>query len=468
MKLIRCRTIYPLLLAALTLFVALPFSHAEDTAEDLFAAKLERFISMRAENWRKLADFSYANRLYSYARLDDQRARKLGAPPKEKRKYPNEPNPPGAVKLYGQWANMRTEMLARVDSEGIALLEWCRQNYRPGVRRVANEITEELPYHRAAHEALGEHYSEVLGWVKGKTADKVREGLLPFGKGWLERDKVLELRGEWANAWEVDKEHFIVRTNTTPALSQKLLDFMIAFRKCYLRRFEDFRFRRTDMELTLNLFADMKSFDIANKYLFPNGSPPSNIAFYFERTGQTYVVAGTGKDGYLFSRETVAHESSHQFLHQYSGVYCSHYYDKPGAWINEGLASYSQTALVTANRVTLAGYRSHYHFNIARQMLRKGTMEPLEEFVLMDGSEFSGSRRSARYYSYGMAVISYLLNAENGKYRDDFYRYVYAILRGRGSETLFERTFKEAPAHLEPAFHEWLLLKTTSESSLLN
>ena len=99
------------------------------------------------------------------------------------------------------------------------------RNIPAGKSLAANTILKEIPNDPTAKKALGFIYSDVIGWVKGEDAQYILDGKLPFGNRWLPAKEVMEYRKDWVNSWEISEGNFRVRTNTSPELARKLLQF---------------------------------------------------------------------------------------------------------------------------------------------------------------------------------------------------------------------------------------------------
>ena len=406
-------------------------------------------------------DFSYNNRLFKFALVDDQVAASLGFPPKNRRKYPDVLRPANTMQLLDEWGHKRSDMLERIRKAGVELLQWCAGNYRQGLKQTANELLKELPDEPNAHRALGETYSKELGWVTGIYAEKVKQGLLPYGKGWQKRELVIELRSDWANAWHVSSDYFKVRTNTSPELARQLIVYLKALRKGWLRYFSGFKAPYTTGKLQINLFAKRSEFTKISDILFPGVGLRG--AYYCSQTKCTYIVAYSGRNGFLYAPALVAHEHSHQFTHQFLNAPARRYYEKPGAWINEGLASYCESVRQFADRVTFAGYRHIHHFNGARRGILEGRAPSLRFLTTITGDEFLRSNQRHINYNMGMALISYFMHADGGKYRSRFYRYVRGVTTGKGSKTYFKHCFGITPEDLDPIFRKWVVEGESSQ-----
>ncbi len=445
--------------AAAVLFIALlaalwlPSRGGGEENEAAFRERLAAFRSWAAGKWAELGRFSESKGLYLFAEEDYARARRLGA--KVKRYVPPDlPPPEGAKALYEEWGRRRRAFLKELEERAAALLEWCGREYPAGKAEAARAVLGELPDFAAAHLALGETYSEELGWVSGERAEKVRKGLLPFGRSWLPREEVLALRSDWNSCWTVEGKYFTVRTNTSPKLARRLLRFLDTYRSWWRSYFRGFGPNKVKGRMSVNLFATREDYLRCTRLIFPASSLYG--AFYFDRTGCTYILAGSGPGGELFSPTLVAHEHSHQFVHQFFNAPCRRYYYKPGAWINEGIASYCESLIVTADRTAFAGYRSLYHFRGAQAHLAAGRLVPLAKYVETEGDDFTRGKERGVLYNEGMALVAFFLHSDGGKRRKGFYRYVREVLSGNGSRGLFRLCFGKEPAELEPEFHAWL------------
>lgn len=429
------------------------FAESTNDPASMFREKLAQYRQMKGDEWRKLADFSFESKLYKFAERDEAKAKFYGKPCPTPRTIPDAPLPPDAMAKYKQWGQMRKEMIERVRAAGIELVNWAKDKYSPGLSTAAKELLDELPDEPVGHKATGRIYSPELGWVTGEEAVNVQKGLLPFGKGWMPRDEVIRIRSDWATAWEITTTHFKVRTNTSPELAWELVRFLDALREAWLSEFSGFKPPRSTGKLSINLFKSYEDYATVCKMLLNGQVIPG--AFYTDMTGHTYITAGSGPDGYLFSPWLIAHEHSHQFLHQFMNAPCMRYYDRPGAWINEALASYCETVIIVADRVAFAGYRDNHHFRQSMSLAKEAGLKPLAEFVNLDGRQYGPDSRFA--YFQGMALTSYLLHSNDGKYRKAYYKYIQDVVMGKGTKTRFEGCFGIKPDVMEQDFLGFLL-----------
>ncbi len=58
-------------------------------------------------------------------------------------------------------------------------------------------------------------YDSRFGWIPANTLARYEQGLRPWKGDWISESKEAELRRDFRNAWEVESEHFIVRTNVS-------------------------------------------------------------------------------------------------------------------------------------------------------------------------------------------------------------------------------------------------------------
>jgi hypothetical protein len=316
------------------------------------------------------------------------------------------------------------------------------------------------------------------GWVNASWVPHLDRGELPgkvFRQGqpteWLPAERADALRADVASPWTITTEHFLIRANVPLAEA-------IAF----VRRLEDFH------DAFFALMADVIGPDLHPLAFRSRGAEPKKPAaphrvYYFadrqqfvaylarkgveagDSLGYYDAFAGpAGKQapapslffrdpgGEIKATETLYHEVSHQLLFESAGA--SHFDRNPGnIWVFEGLGTYFETVEPQADGSLHVGGRVGARMARARdRLVRDHEMVPLGRFVAMDKDAFRSETGGAVYlhYAQAIALATFLMQYDHGRYRDPFLAYVRDAYKGRlrnaGTPSLAQRLGTLYPA----------------------
>lgn len=140
------------------------------------------------------------------------------------------------------------------------------------------------------------------------------------------------------------------------------------------------------------------------------------------------------------------HEAFHQFFH--------HYVARPPVWLDEGLATYFETARVTRSRVVFDQPHKHY-WKICRKLLENEAAIPLAELIAADRATFYNlvpmnvsyrgrtiPRRLA-YYAQAHTLVDMLQHDPQGRRHLQDYIRELAADDGRNTATITAKYFDE-------------------------
>ncbi len=264
--------------------------------------------------------------------------------------------------------------------------------------------------------------------------------------------------------WRINTEHFQIQTNVTLAEA-------ISFG----RRLEAFH------DVFMVLMADIlgENIPLVRRFKNPsmNGEPgykPHSV-FYFGSKDEyaDYLTprhgseiahkslgfydppkAGANKrlpayffrdpNGQLPMTATLYHEVSHQLLFETAG---SNAYTRNvgNYWVFEGLGTYFETFSPQPDgSIEVGGLVGRRMEEAIRLMADQGRAIPLADFVELDQGSFNSTDRIYAHYQQAMALAVFLMQWQQGTYRDAFLDYVRDAYRGRirhgpGARSLQER-----------------------------
>lgn len=274
------------------------------------------------------------------------------------------------------------------------------------------------------------------------------------GEGWLVRDgarqwpwkQLLELRRGWKDAWELQSEHFRLRSNL-PLQESVLaaLELEAAYAAFFELLGQPLRFGEIVDPLAAEVHADARSFP----------ETAGDARSYFDHASRVlFVNAAKG-----FDRAAFAHEATHQLLDACMRSTRSARGSIPG-WLDEGLAVY----VASASAGPLGRSRAQAgQFDLARFAEHAGAREPytLSRVLNFGPDDFFASVQSSLKYSESYTLVCWGLFGEEGRLRERFFSYLREACKGHSSSTAFKDELHMGEAEIEKS---WLaFVRATAE-----
>jgi hypothetical protein len=312
----------------------------------------------------------------------------------------------------------------------------------------------------------GNVWHDQFGWLLKDDLEKYLEGLrrAPDGQLLL-ADRVAAIRASWPNAWQVESEHFHVRSNHSLERAVEISVELERFHDYFIREFAPVFMTPQQMN---NLFAGGRNVISSRRHIvhyyrtreefqerlikkqpeaaFSDGMymPDDRIAYFFDRPGEHDKVA-----------ETMYHEVTHQILSESAlkpiGVGNWAIGD---FWLVEGLACYLES-FQPQGRSGTVGDPKHVRIQWARRFLvDDGVFVPLERFTAMTQHDFQCAdmvngpervKRLQQHYAQAAGVTHFFMHSVDGRYRDALVKYLSQIYSAdqrirKNNETLAELT----------------------------
>jgi Protein of unknown function (DUF1570) len=338
-------------------------------------------------------------------------------------------------------------------------------------------VLERQPDHREARRLLG-YVPHDGGWARPFAVDKLRKGYVshpifgwvlsdwvphldrgelpaPPARGqnksrWLSAAEANGARANWSPPWYINTEHFEIQTNVT-------LDEAISFG----RRLE--AFHDVFMALLADILGD--NLPLVRRFKDPSmtgesgykphsvyyfGSKDEYLDYLTPRQGPEIAQslgfydppkAGSNKrlpayffrdpNGQLPMTDTLYHEVSHQLLFETAGP--NGYTKNVGNyWVFEGLGNYFETVSPQPNgSIEVGGLVGRRMEEAIRSLVDQGRIIPLAEFIDLDQASFYRRDQIYVHYQQAMALTVFLMQWQQGTYRDAFLDYVRDAYRGR-------------------------------------
>ncbi|MEZ6059312.1 MAG: hypothetical protein R3C19_03010 [Planctomycetaceae bacterium] len=313
-----------------------------------------------------------------------------------------------------------------------------------------------------------------FGWIPQAHLQRYEDGERPWGRNWVSVEKEAELRRNFRDAWEIESEHFLVKTNTSREegvqLSLKLETFdswvqthFAAFfdtPQALEERFEQASPRRRasddDQRMTVHYYALQSEYNEAVRDKIPANLVTNGL--YWEPNQTSYFY----RSGDL---TTLFHEGTHQVLDIHTlddrrtaarlkarmlgsrnptaWTLC----ENSNFWVIEGPACYFESFQIHENGATV-GDPANPRFVAAIHRLLAPTPEakfylPLQEFCSLGKDSFQNHPNVAQLYSQASGVTHFLMHYDDGRYRDDLVRLLSAVYRPNLKDLSHEPSLEE-------------------------
>lgn len=277
-------------------------------------------------------------------------------------------------------------------------------------------------------------WTDRYGWLPVVHLKRYENGERYFRGRWYSAERAEAVRSDFRNAWEVETDHYRVKTNVSlekgVEMANRLEEFNDWFRGSFptffntpeqLRRaFAGTRkkrspyvvhFYRTHQEYVDRLKAKNPQIGITNGIYMPD----ERVAhFYDDRNADI--------------QSTLFHEATHQILFE---MYpdSRRIAEQEHFWIIEGFACYMESFRKTEDGFSI-GDPSYVRFDAANYRLVKDNYYvPLAQFAAMGKLPFQTHPQIRKNYSQASGLTHFFLHYDDSLYRDALIRHVAALYR---------------------------------------
>ncbi|MBI2922949.1 MAG: DUF1570 domain-containing protein [Planctomycetes bacterium] len=260
-------------------------------------------------------------------------------------------------------------------------------------------------------------------WVSGEESKLLAAGYRKYKDQWMGAEEYDALRSKWETAYELETEHFKIRTNASEGFSKDLAALAeVAYGE--FKAFYDGREPKLGKE-KMTLFA-FGTYEDYRKYCVEKKAEESLNAAGFA-SSDSNVVVGWNKTGSLWQLlQTMTHEAAHLYYYRI----CS-----PAAipsWHAEGMATYFE-GFKGAGASWKFNYISESRLAFAREAMLDKKQIPLVELMAGDALKLinSDASKANLFYSECWALNYFLSQTDNAKYRDGYREFRKAVEAGK-------------------------------------
>ena len=306
-----------------------------------------------------------------------------------------------------------------------------------GYRRAGNEWT--TPF-AIDMKNKGKVWHDEFGWIESKYLARYLEGERFYKGKWMPAAKEAALRANFPNGWDINTEHFEIKTNYSQKKGAQLAAKVEVFHRYFMREFV--AFYQTPQQLE-TLFTSGTSARRENRYrvhhyrlqqefvqcLAPKCPVAGQIKGIYMPGDRTAYFFQNPKITEAESLETLYHEVTHQLLSESTSQTdpVGHVHD---FWAIEGIACYHESFHVADDGTISVGDLNHPRIKAARdQVVVTQDQEPLARFTAAGMLQFQKGDLPTlqKRYAQATGLAHFLMNGKDGLYRDGFIEYLAQI-----------------------------------------
>lgn len=312
-------------------------------------------------------------------------------------------------------------------------------------------------------------WHDKFGWLPAAHVERYENGERQYRGRWISAEKDAALRRDFANAWQIRTEHYLVKTNHSlergvevAKLLETYHDFCVQMFAAFFHSPEQLQrlFNGRGKVLSRNKPYDVHYYRTQDEY---NERLRTKIPLIEYTNGLYYT---TDRTAYFFDKpdestdHVLYHEATHQLFYE-SSPRDRKIAEKSHFWVVEGVSCYVESFRLQDGVYSL-GDPDFDRFRAARfRLLNDGFYIPLERFASMGHGEFqSDSRNLAKRYSQAAGLSHFFMQYDGGRYRDAFIEYLsqlYRVSPTRNSRTKSLQTLTGVShAELDGQYAEYL------------
>ncbi len=285
----------------------------------------------------------------------------------------------------------------------------------------------------------GQVWHERFGWLPKTYVRRYEQGQRYYRGRWITADEDARLHGDIHSGWDVETEHYTIRTNhgleAGVELGVKLEQLYLVWKQLFIRYFAseaqvtalfDGRARANWARLPRHQIVYFRSRDDYNQALrtaFSNIE--MSIGVYVDSTRRAYFFAGDKSDD-----RTLYHEATHQLFHESRPV-APDVGVRSNFWIVEGIALYMESLHQENGFYVLGGFDDLRMLAARYRFLHDDFYVPLADLTAMGREAIQTHPRIATLYSQAAGLTHFLISHDGGRYRDALVAYLGDVYSSR-------------------------------------
>ena len=326
----------------------------------------------------------------------------------------------------------------------------------------------------------GKTWHAKYGWIAAADVPRYESGERLVGDRWTSEAVDAARHADMRNGWQVRSDHFQVTTNHSLEAAAELAARLERLHQAWRQLFAGYYLSEREVA---QLFAgDRNSRALARPfrvfYHRDRGQYTNALRRRQPRIAETLgIYFDTNREAHFFAGEAAAggsptdsptagpavatlyHEGVHQ-LFQESKPTAKRIGDTANFWVIEGVATYFETLAEhpdpNAGLYFTVGETTSGRLPAARERLKDGYYVPLAELTRLGKSDVQRHAEIAKLYSQSSGLVAFLMNSEQGRYREPLVRYLQAVYSGRDHDDTLANECGASYEELDAAYRRYL------------
>lgn len=273
-------------------------------------------------------------------------------------------------------------------------------------------------------------WHDQFGWLPQTHKARYEKGERCYRTNWMTAAREASIRQDFSNAWEVETDHYRVKTNVSLERGVEIAKALEVFHKYFRSTFDGFfnspeqlkkaakpsrpfeiHFFRTQDEYVNRLKKNNPQIGITNGIYMPD----DRVAYFYE-----------SPEGDVES--TLYHEATHQILYElHSQPRQIGQHDH--FWVVEGIACYMESFRRKEGGFSI-GDPAYIRFQNARdRAIGEGYLVPLARFSEMGKLAFQADPNIKKNYSQAAGLAHFFMHFGDGRYRDALVQHLELLYR---------------------------------------
>jgi len=324
----------------------------------------------------------------------------------------------------------------------------------------------------------GYTWHDDFGWLPKGYVERYVAGERNLDGKWMTAEKEATIRQDFDHAWEIQTDHYLIRTNYSlergVELGRALEDFYVFFHQTFagffndpdqLQKIFDGSSRTTNRnakQYFVNYYRSKDEYISRLEPLFPAIRQTNGIYLTGDRTIHFYYDPKGAPEDTLF------HEATHQLFYE------SHLQNRPIAeqanfWLIEGIACYMESFRRYDGEFSVGDPR-HIRFAGARMnYLDKNYYVPLAELAALGSQEFQRAPHLVQNYTQAAGMAHFFMQYDSGRYRDALVTHLSELYSANARKREFPQTLEELTGeefqNLDRQYGEWMQQTRAAEQA---
>lgn len=298
-----------------------------------------------------------------------------------------------------------------------------------------------------------------FGWIKEDHVERYEAGERLYKQSWLSAEKEALIRQDFDHAWDIETEHFQIRTNVSLEEGVKLGRKLELFYDYFIATFAPFynspeqlkqlfdsttgRSKTRTQRYEIHFFRTKEEYVSRLVSRIPQIAITNGLYQLEDRTSYFFYDVEANNDA------TVFHETTHQLMYE-SHLRLRNIAQSGHFWIVEGIACYMESFRIIEQdgvRKYEVGDPRFIRFYWARhRLLEENYFIPLSTFSQLGMVPFQtgDTEELRRRYSQASGLAHFFMHYNEGQYRIALMQYLAQIYH---SDPVVQRNTQELDAH---------------------